>query len=85
MITKVIKIGNSMCIRIPVHMLEQSCLKDQVEIEVKGNKLIVKPTSHVREGWGLAFQRMSENKDDILLDKKSLGNSFPRYNEEWEW
>jgi antitoxin MazE len=32
--TKVIKIGNSKGVRIPRHILEQSGLKNEVEIEV---------------------------------------------------
>ncbi len=83
--TKVIKIGNSRGIRIPRHILEQSGLKSEVEIEVKDRKIILKVTSRVREDWGIAFQRMSENKDDILLDKEYLEHSTSWDKEDWEW
>ncbi len=83
--TKVIRIGNSRGIRIPSHILEQSGLKGEVELEVKENQLILKPTSLVREGWDKAFQIMSGNKDDVLLDKDSLENQSSWDNEEWEW
>jgi antitoxin MazE len=83
--TKVIKIGNSKGIRIPRHILEESGLKSEVEIEVKENKIILKPSPSIRENWGLAFQKMSENKDDILLDKEYLDKSTSWDKEEWEW
>ena len=83
--TKVIKIGNSKGVRIPRHMLEQSGLKSEVEIEVKDKTIILKPTSKIREDWDNAFQKMSENNDDILLDQDYLENSTSWDNEEWEW
>ena len=82
---KVIKIGNSKGIRIPRHMLEQSGLKSEVEIEVKDKTIVLKPTTKIREDWDNAFQKMSENKDDILLDEEYLKNSTSWENEEWEW
>ncbi len=83
--TKVIRIGNSRGIRIPSHILEQSGLKGEVELEVKENQLILKPISKVREDWDKAFQSMSGNKDDVLLDKESLENQSSWDKEEWEW
>lgn len=83
--TKVIRIGNSRGIRIPSHILEQSGLKGEVELEVKENQLILKPISKVREDWDNAFQSISGNKDDVLLDKDSLENQSSWDKEEWEW
>lgn len=83
--TKVIRIGNSKGIRIPQQILAQSGLESEVEIEVKDKRIILKPTSKARENWEFAFQRMSENKDDILLDKEYLANSTSWDSEEWEW
>ncbi len=83
--TKVIKIGNSKGIRIPRHMLEQSGLKSEVEIEVKDKTIILKSTSKIRDDWESAFQKMSENNDDVLMDKEYLENTISWDNEEWEW
>ena len=83
--TKVIKIGNSRGIRIPRHMLEESGLKNEVEIEVKDNKIVLKPVSKVRENWDLAFQKMAENRDDVLLDESAFNNTNTWDKEEWEW
>ncbi len=85
MTTKVIKIGNSKGIRIPKHILDESGLEDEVEIEVKNDRIILKPASKVRENWESAFQKMSKNGDDVLLDKEYLEYSNSWDNEEWEW
>jgi antitoxin MazE len=83
--TKVIKIGNSRGIRIPRHILEQSGLKNEVEIEVRDNNIILKSTTRAREDWERAFQKMANNNDDILLDKESVGSLTSWDKEEWEW
>lgn len=83
--TKVIKIGNSRGVRIPHQMLEESGLKNEVEIEVTDNKIILKAAAKARENWDSAFQAMAKNRDDILLDKDSLENLNSWDNEEWEW
>ena len=83
--TKVIKIGNSRGIRIPRHILEESGLKSEVEIEVKDNKIVLKPVSKVRENWDQEFQKMAENRDDVLLDENTISNINPWDKEEWEW
>ena len=83
--TKVIKIGNSKGIRIPRHILEQSGLKNEVEIEVKDKSIILKPTVKAREHWDIAFKEMAKNNDDILLEKESLGDLTSWDKEEWEW
>jgi len=85
MITKVVKIGNSRGIRIPKSIIDQSGIKNEVELEVKNNKIIIKPLSEVRRNWDLAFQKMSENNDDILLDQNLLINQSSWDNEEWTW
>jgi antitoxin MazE len=85
MTTKIIKIGNSKGIRIPRHILNESGLKDEVEIEVIDDRIILKPKSKVRDNWETAFQKMSKNGDDILLDKEYLENSTSWDNKEWEW
>jgi antitoxin MazE len=84
MITKVVKIGNSRGIRIPKSFIDQSGIKNEVELEVKDDRIIIKSLSEVRKNWNLAFQKMSENNDDTLLDQDSL-NSQSSWDEEWTW
>lgn len=85
MITKVIKIGNSRGIRIPKSIIEQSGIKNEVELEVKEDKIIIKSLSEVRKNWNSAFQKMSENNDDLLLDENNLSNQNSWDSEEWTW
>ncbi|HEY9298289.1 MAG TPA: AbrB/MazE/SpoVT family DNA-binding domain-containing protein [Phormidium sp.] len=62
--TRIIKIGNSQGIRIPKVLLEQSCIDSdqEVEIEVEGDRLIVRATPKIRVGWDEAFAAMAEQK-----------------------
>ena len=85
MITKVVKIGNSRGIRIPKSVIEQSGIKNEVELEVKDDRIIIRTLSGVRKNWDLAFQKMSRNNDDILLDQDSISNQSSWDNEEWTW
>jgi hypothetical protein len=66
-------------------MLEQSGLKSEVEIEVKDKSIILKSASKIREDWDKAFERMSKDKDDILLDIDYIENSNSWDKKEWEW
>ena len=85
MITKVVKIGNSRGIRIPKSFINQSGIKNEVELEVKYDRIIIKSLSEVRKNWEAAFQKMSENNDDILLDQDTLSNQSSWDDEEWTW
>ena len=85
MITKVIKIGNSRGIRIPKSIIDQSGLRNEVELEVKDDKIIIKAVSKMRENWDSAFQKMSQNNDDFLLDEKELNDQSKWDKEEWVW
>jgi antitoxin MazE len=85
MIARIVKIGNSRGIRIPKSLLEQSGLHDEVELEVRKNRLVIKPKRNIREGWECAFRRMAENGDDLLLDKDGISAQNNWDEEEWEW
>ncbi len=85
MITKLVKIGNSRGIRIPKSIIEQSGIKNEVELEVRGDRIIIKSLSGVRENWNLAFQKMAKSNDDLLLDENTLTNQSSWDNKEWTW
>ena len=77
-----VQIGNSRGIRIPKPLIEECRLSDEVEIEVKGQSLVISPVQSVREGWDEAFQEMNQSGDDRLLDEP-LTNDWE--DAEWEW
>ena len=82
--TQIIKIGNSQGIRIPKWLLEQLGFQEEVELEIEQDKLVIRSSQKVREGWDLEFRRMAERKEDYLID----GDIQPTTKwdeEEWEW
>ena len=80
--TRIVKIGNSQGLRIPKTLLEQSGINSEVEIEVQGNHLIIRPVEQVRKGWKEAFIEMAEKKDDVLLDNINI-TAWDK--DEWQW
>jgi antitoxin MazE len=80
--TRIVKIGNSQGLRIPKTLLEQSGINSEVEIEVHGNHLIIRPAEQVRFGWDEAFRKMAEKHDDVLFDDL---NTTEWDQIEWEW
>jgi antitoxin MazE len=81
---RVVKIGNSQGIRIPKPILEQTGIVEDVELEVKKNQIIIRPISNPRVGWDLAFKKMAENDDNVLMHGiENISNSWDE--EEWQW
>lgn len=80
----IVRIGNSRGIRLPKPVIEQCGFGDEVEMEVQHHELVIRSSSHAREGWTGAFARMSESGDDELLDR--VAETGPTWDEEeWEW
>jgi antitoxin MazE len=81
---KLIKIGASRGIRIPKSFLEQARIGDEVELEVRGNQIIIRPVTYPRQGWDGVFRAVAERGDDQLPDNDLIGQS--RWDQkEWEW
>lgn len=79
---RIVRIGNSRGIRIPKPLIEQTGLRDDVEIVVQGNALVISPLGRPRAGWGEAFRAMATHGDDQLLDEARP----TRWDEdEWRW
>ncbi len=81
---KIIKIGNSQGVRIPKLILEQTGLGEEVEIEAEDDRIIIKPAIYPRNGWDEAFENMSKNADDKLLDADLTGQE-DWDQKEWQW
>ncbi|MBN1842098.1 MAG: AbrB/MazE/SpoVT family DNA-binding domain-containing protein [Deltaproteobacteria bacterium] len=80
----IIKIGNSKGLRIPKPILEQTGIRDDVEIELEKNQIIIRPVQNAREGWDKAFKKMAEKGDDkLIIDDRDITNSWD--DEEWQW
>lgn len=82
--TRLVKIGNSQGIRIPKVLLDQVGLKNDIELEVQGDQLVLRAVRRSREGWEKQFRQMAECGEDGLLDKDvRSGSSWD--DEEWTW
>jgi antitoxin MazE len=82
--TRIVKIGNSQGIRIPKIILDQTGLKEEVELSVERDSIIIRSIRKARSGWDQAFAGMRAFEDDSLLDSADkLENEFDE--KEWEW
>ena len=51
----IVRVGNSLGIRIPKTMLEETGLVDEVVLTVAGRSLVISPVRTPRDGWDAAF------------------------------
>jgi len=82
--TNLVKIGNSLGIRIPKAVLQQIHLVDGIEIEIKKDCLVLKPASNLRAGWAEAFQK-AKGKDKVRDPELEAWEKLPNDNDEEEW
>jgi antitoxin MazE len=66
--TQIVEIDNSQGIRIPRSLLEQIGISEAVEIEVHGDRIVIRAALKPRAGWEEAFAKMAQQHDDVLLD-----------------
>jgi antitoxin MazE len=77
--TRIIRIGNSQGVRIP--LLEKSRIEKEVELNAEPGRIVIR-NKPPRSGWEDAFREMAAHGHDALLDADA-----PRltYWEEVEW
>jgi antitoxin MazE len=80
--TQIIKVDRSQGIRIPKSLLEQIGISEAVEIEVQGDRIVIRAATKPRAGWEEAFAKMAEQHDDVLLDDITPTEWEDR---EWQW
>ena len=66
--TRIVEIDNSQGIHIPKSWLEQIGISGAVEIEVQGDRIVIRAALKPRVGWEEAFAKMAQQHDDVLLD-----------------
>jgi len=79
-----VKIGNSRGVRIPKVLIQEAGLPYEVELEVQGDMIIIKPFRQPRESWSGQFKAMAATGDDALLDGEVLVATEWEAGE-WEW
>jgi len=82
--TRIINIGNSQGICIPKLLLDQTDLGEEVELELRGDQIMIRPGYHARHNWEDRFKAMAERGDDKLLGG-DLVIPTAWDEEEWEW
>jgi antitoxin MazE len=82
--SRIVKMGNSKGVRIPKPILEQLALGEDVEISVRGDQLVIRPSRRPRAGWEEQFARMAQRGDDRLLDDQDV--SLTEWDQDdWQW
>ena len=81
--TRIVRIGNSLGVRIPERLIEQAGLSREVEIVVRDDALVISKAVNPRAGWGAAFQEMAKHGDDALLDDEAPMSNWDQ--DEWQW
>jgi antitoxin MazE len=66
--TKLIRIGNSQGLRLPKAVIEEAHLGEDLEIEVRGKTILIRPAHQVRGGWAQAAAACHKANDDELTD-----------------
>ncbi len=82
-ITKLTKYGNSMGVRIPKAMLEESGLTGEVTIEARQGKIIIGAPKLLRNGWDEAFSRMARANDDRPVLQDDVSTEWDET--DWQW
>jgi antitoxin MazE len=82
MIASVVQIGNSRGVRLPKRILHELNIKDEVELIIYKDELIIKGIKkRPRQGWGEAFAKMAEDEADKPLLPENIDNETF----EWVW
>ncbi len=79
---RIVPIGNSKGVRIPRALLDLCHIQQAVDLIVKGETIIIRPTKRQpRAGWEAAFKEMHARGDDQLLINDNIDLDFPG----WKW
>ena len=78
---KLVRIGNSRGVRLPKPLIEQAGLGEEVELEVRGNTLVIAAERAPRSGWAEAARQLAAAGGDRV--DEPTATRFDR--EEWRW
>ncbi|WP_461246144.1 AbrB/MazE/SpoVT family DNA-binding domain-containing protein [Treponema sp. R6D11] len=82
MLTSVVQIGNSRGIRLPKRIFNELKIKDEVELIINKDRLIIKGVKKKpRQGWSEAFAKKTTDKTYKLLIPDNIDNETF----EWVW
>ncbi|MEO5824986.1 MAG: AbrB/MazE/SpoVT family DNA-binding domain-containing protein [Gemmatimonadales bacterium] len=79
--TKLVRIGNSRGIRLPKPFIEEAGLDEDVELEVHGHTIVIRPISSTRAGWAEAAAALAATQTGML--DPVMPTEFDR--DKWTW
>jgi antitoxin MazE len=80
---RLIRIGNSKGIRLPATILKSINPSEEMEIEIRGDSIVLTPLVSPREGWDEAFRVAGSDHRDNLWGSDLGANEFD--DQEWTW
>jgi len=78
---KLVNIGNSKGICLPKSILTKCNFEEEINLELRGGKVVLSAVKKVRAGWSEAFKLMHQKGDDAL----AIPDNIVLSNEEWVW
>ncbi|MDO8271427.1 MAG: AbrB family transcriptional regulator [Gammaproteobacteria bacterium] len=75
---KLVKVGNSKGIIIPAALLASCELKESVDLQIEGKKLVIAAIQEPRAGW---FDGYHAGADEAMLDAIPINEG----DDEWVW
>lgn len=79
---RLIRIGNSRGIRLPKPVIDELGMTDEVDMEVRADSLVIRPSQGTRAGWAEAAVALAAEQGRGLLDAPT---STRFDDEEWTW
>ena len=80
--SRLIRIGNSRGLRLPKPLIEEAGLAEEVDVQIRGNALVITSPRQPRADWAKAAQKMRERGEDLPLD----GSANTQFDDgEWRW
>ena len=79
---QIVRIGNSRGVRLPKAIIEQAGLTEEVDLEVRGNTVVIAATRKPRAGWADAARALAAAGDGGLLDPETRTHFDES---EWRW
>ena len=79
---RLIRIGNSVGVRLAKPLLEEAGLVDDIEIRARGASIVITPLARPRAGWAEAAAQIAALRHTGLIDEP-VPTKFDE--EEWEW
>ena len=71
-----VNIGNSQGIRLPKAVIQQAGLTDELDLEVSGDSIIIRPRRDLRDTWADAAAACNQAGEDQLDDWDATTGDF---------